>query len=106
MIDDPIQLQNGRQSFLDLCAANIGGRIFIRETNDEYDFITHAGIPSDYNPNEFDGIVRLFRAENCGVSMWYQVDSDAVGQAEFFDNVMERYPDHFEWLLYHPEFWT
>lgn len=58
--------------------------------------------------------------KNISMSDWWMIDKSAVkGQtfyylngigknyfipAEmFFDNLKERYPDHFEWILFHPE---
>lgn len=39
----------------------------------------------------------------CGPGMRPSIRGRTVGRAELFDRLLSEYPDHFEWLLWHPE---
>ena len=108
MIGDPIEIQNYGW-FSEFCSNNIGKTILFG-SREESNFKYVSYIRMDRDPGDAAKYINfwLFRAErwkgNDYIELSYIFDDKDCSRTHFIDGMMERYPDHFEWLLFHPEY--
>lgn len=108
MIDDPIEIQSYGW-FSEFCSNNIGKAILFgprKETSVKY--ISYIRI--DRDPTDSSKYINfwLFRAERFydkdHVEFSFIFDDKDCSRATFINGIMEKYPNHFEWLLFNQEF--
>lgn len=102
MIADPIPFDvDGYSSHEELTSQNVGSNIFIVRSDDDQ-FIGYMRITSsDGYPNNADVYFSIVKGDY-DVFYIHGVRHD-VSRERFIDFVSTSYPDHFEWLLFHPE---
>lgn len=104
MIDEPIErTEYMDNSFFEACRAKGQRECFYRQS-------------VDYDKSKPLCVIALIDTVNSSYHHYYfrfaivvgqnnyRFDGDLVSKEEFIAGMIERYPDHFEWLLYHPEY--
>lgn len=104
MIKDPIRLPDYPDNrFLTKCREDGITDLFYR-------------MEVGYGPNKIDVIALMdvirsthfnYKFRFAVVTMeglMYRLDGPIIGKEEFITTMMDLYPDHFEWFLFHPEF--
>jgi len=108
MIDNPIEIQT-YDWFSEFCYKNIGkALLFGSRYGRNPKYVSYIRIDKD--PDDETKYINfwLFRAERWQNSerleFSYIFDDEDCSREHFIYGMMERYPDHFEWLLFHPEY--
>lgn len=103
MVDDPIEM-DGEQSasYHAVMVANPDRDVFVIRGN------TYLGyLHPDGAGRVFTNAIRFCIIRSPNILTKYHIPTSGIGiyssPAEFLDFVKTNHPDHFEWLLFHPE---
>ena len=110
MIAEPIEIDApGGPSQRDFILANRGSAIFIVR-NGASKCLVHSMVHKTATKQNYcDSAVQIVYfsiVKQYGDRMYYYILSEPtrdVDKEQFIDFVSANYPDHFEWLLFHPE---
>lgn len=89
MIVDPIDFRNRERSTLDYAGQRV---LFIVDGMIEF---------ADFRGNPNGSVVPIWSSHP--KSRYHQIYGDKVSLEVFFDKMAVQFPDHLEWLLFHPE---
>lgn len=102
MIEDPIRLWNSDR-FKEICNQNIKKAIFAISANGKtlsLMFVIGASDDFVFSPTETLWSTTIAY----GYQSFYMISKrNNPSREEFIDHLRESYPEHFEWLLFHPE---
>lgn len=100
MIADPIRLAaRDSESFYSLFSANPGKVMFIENNSgNSLFYVVSSMVDRDrlHTP-------KLWSINTLSLSFRYRIGDMPMSRERFCDGMKELYPDHFEWLLFHPE---
>lgn len=105
MVDDPIDISSGT-IFRQLCRDNIGNNIFVYGSDDDLIFCSFISVielrPDEYMTNN----LFLFRAQHYCDEFEFMINDTEVTKEHWFDVIRAKYPDYFDWFMFHPEYFS
>lgn len=105
MIDNPIDISGGA-IFRQLCLDNIGSNIFVCGSDDDLIFCSFIRIgpvrPSFCSTDNYF----IFRAQHYCDEFEFMINDTEVTKEHWFDVIRAKYPDYFDWFMFHPEYFS
>lgn len=105
MINDPIDISDGK-TFRQLCLDNIGSDIFICGRSADLIFCSFIRVgPVQEGQYSTDNLF-WFRAQHYRDEFEFMIDDWDATRERWLDTMRTKYPEHFDWFLFHPEYFS
>lgn len=105
MIADPININH--TSFHLLCLDNIGSDIFVcGSSGDDLIFCSFIKIGPATTDFRVTDNCFLFRAQHYLDEFEFIINGNECSRENWIDKLKIDYPDHFNWFLFHPEYFS